>query len=155
MRILVCFAIVLCACTNSKPLKPICLDQVIEYSIDHDQQAVIVVMDGISLREAKKLAQQRAAELTISQGGRYFTIDQEEETRMIQSKDLPGSQKAPGNLYEELIIQKDFGRSRVDRGGQMSKAYPAFRLIFTPYREKPNGSAIDACRLTNCHSLQD
>ena len=135
------------ACTN---FLPIAASRVMEYEVDGGQYAVVVVMDGISASEAKRAARQRAAELTVSRGNRYFTVDSEQETRVVYSEELPGGQKVPGNLYEELIIQKDFGSGRVNKGGQGTKAYPAFRLVFTSYETKPNRQAIDACSLTHC-----
>lgn len=126
-------------------------DRMIEYQLDGGQYAVVVVMDGISARQAKKIARQRAAEITASQGDRYFTVDSEEETQVIKSTNGYGNQRFYGNMYQELIIEQDFGRSSIDRRMPNTNMYPAVRLVFTPYLKKPSRSAIDACKLTDCN----
>lgn len=134
------------ACTNSNTKRPAELaDRTFEYQLDGGRFAVVVVMDGISAAEAKQRARQRAAEITVSQGDRYFTIDSEEKIEGIQSEE---NQRFYGNLYQELIIEGDFSRESY-RG--ISTLYSAIRLVFTSYKTRPNRKAIDACTLTNCH----
>lgn len=127
-------------------------DKMLEYQLDGGQYAVVVVMDGVSLKEAKRMARQRAAELTAAQGDRYFTIDSEEETQVIKSN-APEfeQQRFYGNMYQELIIEGDFGKGSINRQPPTSSMYPAVRLVFTPYLKRPSRSAIDACTLTDCN----
>ncbi len=125
--------------------------RIIEYQEDGGQTVVVVVMDGIGRAEARKLARARAAELVVEGGGRYFTIDSEEETQVIKSEELPSNQRFYGNMYQELIIEKDFGKSAIQRQETpMSNTYPAIRLVFTSYKEKPHSKALDACKFTDC-----
>ena len=124
-------------------------DQYIEYQLDNGQYAVVVPMDRISASEAKKMARQRAAEITVSRGDRYFTIVAEQETRVIRSDQ--GNQQMNGNLYQELIIEKDFDRDRL-RTETLPQAsnIGAIRLVFTSSPTKGNWKSIDACTLTDC-----
>ena len=122
----------------------------IEYQLDGGQYAVVVVMDGVPTKEAKQIARQRAAEITASQGDRYFTIDSEEEMQIIKSNQGYGNQRFYGNMYQELIIEGDFGRNRINRQPPALGMYPAVRIVFTPYLKKPSRNAIDACKLTDC-----
>lgn len=118
------------------------------YPLDQNQSVVYVVLEGVSMSEAKRLARERAAERTVERGDRYFTIDSETQVQVIVSdQGLP----APGNLYQELIIEGDLGRERLDREqrGPM-RSYPALRLVFTMHRTKPLGRGIDACDYTEC-----
>ncbi len=140
-------------CTNSNADRIAQLaDRTMDYELDGGQYAVVVTMDGISASEAKRTARQRAAEITVAQGNRYFTIDSEEETQVIKSEDLPQNQRFYGNMYQELIIEKDFGRDRLqNQNVPTSSMYSAIRLVFTSYPTKPGYKAIDACTLTNCN----
>lgn len=126
-------------------------DRMIEYQLDGGQYAVVVVVDGISPKEAKKIALQRAAEITAAQGDRYFTVDSEESTQVVKSDQGYDNQRFYGNMYQELIIEQDFGRTSIQRQPQNSALYPAIRLVFTPYLKKPSHNAIDACKLTDCN----
>lgn len=123
-----------------------------EYQLDGGQYAVVVVMDGISAEDAKKIARQRAAEIVAQQGDRYFTIDSEQETQVIKSDDDLSNQRFYGNMYQELIIEGDFNRDRLRyRSIPNTSTYSAFRVVFTSYKTKPNFKAIDACKLTKCN----
>jgi len=123
-----------------------------DYQLDDGQTAIVVAMDGISSSEAKKMARQRAAEITIANGDRYFTIDSETETQVIKSDDLPENQRFYGNMYQELIIEKDFGRDRLqNRNIPSTSTYTAIRIVFTTHKNKPNYKAIDACTLAKCN----
>jgi len=123
--------------------------QIIEYQIDEKQYAVVVVMDGISASQAKKMAMQRAAEIVVEGRDRYFTVDSEQETEVVKSE---GGQNAPRNLYQEVVIEGEFNRERLrDRSVLKTELYPAIRLVFTSYKQKPHWKAIDACTLTPCN----
>ncbi|MBX7066169.1 MAG: hypothetical protein K1X28_02950 [Parachlamydiales bacterium] len=129
-------------------------DRLIEYQLDGDTYAVVVVMDGISSAEAKRMAKQRAAEITVMQGERYFTVDSMYETEVIKSDEdmTQQSQRFYGNMYQELIIEGDFNRERLRyRGVPETNTYPAVRMQFTMYKDRPSFKAIDACTLTNCN----
>jgi hypothetical protein len=153
----VCFIVVaslLGMCSSSNLDRNMKLsDQMIEYQLDGGQYAVVVVMDGISASDAKMMARQRAAEIVAQQGDRYFTIDSEQETQVVKSDDdLNNNQRFYGNMYQELIIEKDFGReSRGVSATPITRSYPAIRIVFTSYKTKPNFKAIDACSMTKCN----
>src|SRR5579872_1339929 len=105
MKIVACFVAVVALvgmCTNGAGGRVLAQsNQLIEYQVQGDQYAVIVVQDGLSEGEAKKKARQRAAEITVQNGGRYFTVDSEIETRVLQpSGDWPNNQNTPGNMYQ-------------------------------------------------------
>jgi hypothetical protein len=140
-------------CTNANTNRYVRFgDRMMEYEVDNGKYAIVVTMDGISASEAKRMARQRAAEITVMQGDRYFTIDSEEETQVIRSEDVPENQRFYGNMYQELIIEKDFGRDRLQNQNiPTSSVYTAIRLVFTSYPNKPNFKAIDACTLTKCN----
>lgn len=124
---------------------------IIEYQLDGNQHVVVVVMDGVSQGEARQIARRKAAELVVAQGDRYFTIDVEQQTEVVKSEDIPQNQRFHNNLFQELIIEGDFNRERIGRPlTPMSEKYPAIRMVFSSYRERPSKSAIDACSLTSC-----
>lgn len=144
----ICF---LCMLFGGRVLAADLSDQTIEYQVSGEQYAVVIVMDGLSSTEARKAARVRAAEMAVQQGGRYFTIDKEERTEVIRSEDVPESQRFYGNMYHELIIERDFSRDRLRYESlPNAQTYSAIRLVFTIYKEKPGRKAIDACTLTHC-----
>lgn len=153
MNISVYFVIIaafISGCMNSGS-SPVLAERTIEYPVGGDTYVVVAVMDGISLEDAKMLAKQRAAEMTVAQGNRYFTVDSISETEVMKSEEEPESQRFYGNMYQELIIERDFNRERMARRPLPNTSiYPAVRLQFTVYKERPNRKAIDACSLTNC-----
>jgi len=162
MKIAICVVAVTALvgmCSKSDNVKYVAIsDQLIEYQLEGDQYAVVVVQDGMGASEAKKMARQRAAEITVQVGGRYFTVDSEETTQVMRSDQDQigtGNQGFYGNMYQELIIEGDFGKSSMERQQyQMAPVvrYDATRLVFTIYSQKPRGkSAIDACTLTECN----
>ena len=51
--------------------------EVIEYQIFETQYAVVIPVYHKSQALAQKMAMQRAAEITVEEGYRYFTIDEE------------------------------------------------------------------------------
>lgn len=148
----IAIACLLVTCTKFNPGRQVVVsDQVIEYQLDNGQYAVVVAMDGISASQAKSMARQRAAEITVQQGNRFFVINAEQQTEVIKSDDIPYNDRFYGNMYQELIIEQDFGKRSLQRRSSPSTAtYSAIRLVFTSYKDKPLFKAIDACKLTNC-----
>ena len=126
-------------------------ERVIEYRHQDNTYVVVVAMDGLSLSQAKKMAQQRAAEVTVEQGDRYFVIQSMEEVRIDQFSE-DNYQYLGGNAYQEAIVEKNFGRDTIMREHSgSSTSYPAIQIIFTTYSERPSKNAVDACKLTNCN----
>ena len=124
---------------------------VLEYQIRDEKYAVIVVQqNGMSKEEALKRAKQRAAEITRAAGRRYFEITSETQTQILQAE----GEVNPfyGNMYQELIIEKDFGKEQVTRkAGPSVQSIPALRLVFTILPEA-KGRSLDACKYTECKS---
>ncbi len=125
-------------------------ERAIEYQLSADQYAVVIAVDGVSKSQAKQMAKQRAAEITVASGGRYFTIDQEQQTQVIKSEEE--GPRFYGNMYQELIIEHDFNRERLRTMSEPNtQMYPAIRIVFTIYKDRPAlKKAIDACKLTKC-----
>lgn len=127
-------------------------DQLIDYPIQNDQYAIVVLEErGVSSSQARKMALQRAAELTVESGNRYYTIESEEKTLVARSdKDWPDNNQ--GNLYQEVIIRENFDKTALDR--QMPNTgettVPALRIIIKCYGEKPSKRSYDACQSTQC-----
>lgn len=156
MKIAGCLAVIAAVvgmCTHSNHVA--ITNQTLEYQIEGNKYAVVIVQDdGISSAQAKKYARQRAAEITVEKGYRYYTIDSEQETQVMKSdKQWPNNQDFHQNLYQELIIEQDFGRESLQRrSGSIERMYPAFRMVFQVYQEKPIGRSVDACTLTDCNT---
>jgi hypothetical protein len=123
----------------------------LEYNLKEHQYAVLVVIeDGKSSpEEVQKYLKKRAAEITLEKGYRYFVINHEDQVSVAKSNKNEDT-SGPSNLYYDLIQEGDFGRQQLDSQGETTSGlYPAYRLVFTCYQDKPNGKAIDARSLVN------
>jgi len=142
------------SCGKMVPSYSTFASQIVDYQINENTYAVVVPEDeGVSKSQAVQFAKQKAAEVTVANGGRYFSIQSEQETQMIKSnKDWPSSQDMPGNMYQELIIEQNFGRESLQRNSPPSSSIvPAYRIVFQIYETKPlTRKSIDACTLTEC-----
>src|SRR5579871_551004 len=77
--------------------------QVMSYAANDNEFIIIVVEDnGITKSDAKIAAKQKAAEVTLDNGYRYFSILAESQIIVMKSSETT---QFPGNLYQELIIQ--------------------------------------------------
>lgn len=124
---------------------------VLEYRVQGDQYAVVIVREGgMSEKDARKLAHQRAAEITVDHGNQYFIVNSETKVEVLAS-DEDGSTSFNKNLYQEKIIQGDFGKEQLNQSEAPSaNMTPALRIIFTMYSEKPAFRSMDACKYTDC-----
>jgi mRNA degradation ribonuclease J1/J2 len=128
-------------------------DNVIEYQIQGDRYAVIVVREqGMSLAQAKKMARQRAAEITVENGDRFFVVESEIEVQMVRTGEgLDDANAFYGNMYQELIVEKDFSKQQTQAQPESSgQVVPALRLVFVIYPNKQGSKSIDACAHTPC-----
>ncbi len=114
--------------------------QLIDYQVDNTTYAVVVPSNEMTLAEAKRLARQRAAQVTVDKGYRYFSIKEEGEVQIVQASQ---SENFPSNLYYDLIIQNNT-QSKAPGPPKQSTAY---RLVFML---EPESGSIDACTLTQC-----
>lgn len=156
MKLAICLAaaaVFLGVCRNSHSACAPLGQGIIEYQNQDNQYVVVVVQeDGLSLAKAKEKALQKAAEITVQNGYRYFKIESEQKTQVIQAnKPWPGSQGFYGNMYQELIIEKDFDRDRMQREVPTESVYPALRVVFNCFKDKPLGKSVDACASTDCN----
>jgi hypothetical protein len=141
------------SCFNSGNVRIGSGDNVIEYQVSDNEYAVVIVQEkGMSEGAARKAAKQRAAELTVEHGYRYFTIEKEQKTQVVQSdKSWPDNKGFYNNMYQELIIEEDFGRASLARqGGPSAQTYPATRVVFKMFVDKPAGKSYNACNYTDC-----
>ena len=140
--LLIAMAALLASCSQVDSKATIADDEMIEYRLQPGQYAVVVILnDGISLEQAKKVSRRRAAELTVSGGYRYFLIQSETEMQVIKSKILEA-------LNEEVIIEGNFATAQLERPKET--VYSALRVVFQCFENKPKGKSYKACNLTDC-----
>ena len=127
--------------------------RVIEYQVGGNEYGVVVVQEeGTNLSQAKQLALKKAAQITQENDFRYFTIEKEDVVRAL-STDNPSysNQPPPHNKYYVMIESENFGRAQFeDQTPAQTGVYPAYRILFKCYAEKPSQEAIDSCTLTPC-----
>jgi hypothetical protein len=113
--------------------------QIYSYPLRDQQYVILVVEDnGVDEEDAKRTAIQKASQVSLANGYRYFSILSEKKVEVVKRSADPASQM-PGNLYHEKIIEKDFGRDNLERGASFSTGtYPAYRLEIECYSEKPS-----------------
>lgn len=157
MKIMVCLAAITAVvgnCNNSH-LKSFgsVARETIEYQSGENQYSVVVVEgQGLTMTQAKKLAQIKAAEMAHSDGYRYITFETIQKTEVVKSdKPWPDNRAFYGNMYKELILDNNFDRDRLAREAIPSEEiYPAYRFVFKAYDTKANWKAVDVCTLTQC-----
>jgi hypothetical protein len=123
-------------------------DEMIEYKLQPGQYAVVVIIsDQVTLERAKKAARQRAAEVAVSGGYRFFLIQSETQTRVVRQR------ASLENDIEEMFIEGDFGRGQLAASSMKEAAFSALKVVFQCFDTKPEGKSINACNLTDCSSL--
>jgi hypothetical protein len=124
--------------------------QAIEYNVQGNEYAVAIVKtQGMSDSDAKQLALKRAAQMTQKHNYRYFSVEKEEDVQAMSSSG--NNSQMPSNMYYELIQSGNFSREQFqDYNSSQTQLYPAYRITFKCYQEKPSGKAIDSCNLVEC-----
>ncbi len=139
---LIACVFVLGSCSSKPEGQTIADDEMIEYRLQAGQYAVVVILnDGVTLDQAKKVARRRAAELAVSGGFRYFLIQSETEMQVMKSKVLEA-------FNEEIIIEGNFATAQLERPKET--VYSALRVVFQCFENKPKGKCYKACNLTDC-----
>lgn len=140
--------LVLGACSKSSSNS----NNIIEYQMKGNQYSVIVVQDGgLSQSEAKQAALKKAAQMTQNNSRRYFVVESEGAVQAMRSSGSGSNSQMPSNLYYEMVQSGNYGRENFEsRGGTVPEIYPAYRIMFKMYEEKPSRSAIDSCTLVDC-----
>jgi hypothetical protein len=118
----------------------------ISYPLE-DQKYVILVIQDDSKSQTRKTAKQKAAAVTLDNGYRYFSILSEEEVDITTLSQTAQSQ-VPENIYQELIIQKNFSRQNLEQNEATNvESVPAIRLIISCSKKKPStGKFFDALK---------
>lgn len=153
MKLFICLMAsvsILGSCANSNLNR---IAQVSDYHVRDNQYVVVVPASGVSMSQAKKMARQRAAEMTVAQGARYFTIDSEQQVTMSSADQDLDQYNWGSNQYQEQIVEKGYGRDQLQNPNSTSMTTSrGVKLVFTIHLEKPIGRSIDACTLTDCGS---
>lgn len=124
-------------------------DYVIMRDDDKSYTIIYVNMDNRSKSTARKKAIQKAAEIGRNQGYQYFTIDQKDDVMVGRTG---RGQRAPRNIYQELIVEDDFGPSTSDDPiyYQREGIFRGYKIKVTYYEESAPTGAIKVCRLVPC-----
>ncbi len=142
VRLLWLLALLIVGCSKSD--HSIAAVKPIDYPLENGQIAVVVPLEGISAQEGSKIAKQRAARITLDLGARYFVINSQESVQLVRPN---GTQSFSNNLYQDMIIEEDFGKQEIKKQAALgTSTVPALRITFTPYWTQPPIKAIDATR---------
>lgn len=153
-RVSFLFCFILAAACSSGSINSVASKQLIEYQSDENSYVVVVPQDeSLSLSEAKRIARQRAAEMTVDKGYRYFAIESEGEVQVLKTnRDGPSSQDFPTNMYNELIIENNFGKDSLQRKFPPTSTFSSgYRIVFRIQTDGSSRGSIDACTLTDCN----
>lgn len=145
--------LILTGCKSGVATTPLTNRQVIEYKSDNGSYGVVVVQEGgMSEKEARLKAMQKAAEKTQAEQQRYFLIESEGRVQAVTaSGSAYDSPPPPRNMYYELIQSDNFGRDRFeDERTPKENTYPAYRMVFKCYATPPSAEAIDSCEVVPC-----
>lgn len=154
MKIAVCVVLIAALLGHCFPFRQTFAVKTLEYQLGDDQFAVVVIQDEEikSTSQAKQYARERAAKIAVENGYRYFVVESERETKVVKSdRSLSDTEAFYGNMYQEMIIEGDFGKGSLARQAPPSEGiYRGIRLVFKCFVQKPNWKAVDACSLTEC-----
>ena len=154
MKVIFCLAVIAAVvgnCNHSGKLSRALSDRTIEYQSGKNEYSVVVVeMQGLSMAEARRIAEIRAAEMAFEDGYRYVVFETAQKTEVVQTENP--SEATYGNLYNEVILDNNFDRDRIVRqaapNGEVRLAY---RFVFKATKTKTNWRAVDVCTLaSNC-----
>ncbi len=122
---------------------------------DNTYTVIYVNTGNESDRTARKRALEGAAEVTVDSGSRYFQIDSESSVTVASTNEDPSQDEAnfPSNIYQDLIIEKNFSRSSIEsRTSPSSQYYPAYKIVFHISGDEKQGNALDACDYGACQN---
>jgi hypothetical protein len=120
-------------------------DEMIEYKLQPGQYAVVIILnEQTTMEKAKKAARHRAAELAVSGGYHYFLIQSETPMRVIKQL----AKMEPDR--EEMMIEGEFGEAQIATSKTNESVFPALRIVFQCFDQKPKGKSIKACNLIDC-----
>jgi len=111
-----------------------------------------IELETTSSQEALQYALEHAAGLVKQDGYRYFTLDSRQEVILAESQN--SGQAFYGNMYEEKIIQRDWGKSSIKKNTSPSSVntYPGLKITLSSYKEKPwKGKVYDVCDFVPCN----
>lgn len=129
-------------------------NRTISYQVQDNEYVVAIVQEaGMKESDAKALALKQAATLTHSNGYSYFVVEKEGQAKaVISGQGNWTGPPPPTNLYYDLIQNNNFTKEQTlgSTPPPAANTYPAYRITFKCYKEKPSSSAIDACTLIDC-----
>ena len=119
--------------------------KVISEHITGNKYSVIYInTKGIPKSKAKKEAIKKAAELTKSNGYRYFIIESGAEI-FVGDFEHNSSKTAPSSHYEELAINEGSSRKNVFAGpAGNKKMVSGYKLTIRLFEDKPYRKSRDA-----------
>jgi hypothetical protein len=128
-------------------------DRYLDYKEEDNSFAVVYIdyKSKLSEKEAREKALTRAAEITVENGYRYFKVDSEKSVYV--QKSLNNGPNMPSNLYQDLIIEREFGGTSLDKRANANAPvgmYPGYKIVFQVSKAKFASDSVDACRLTKC-----
>jgi hypothetical protein len=133
-----CFVLLFVSC------QPKVLARVSQYALEDQRYAIVSSQEpGMTREQVRQAAYGNAAQLTVAKGFRFYVVEEEQDVRLIESS---GQNPMPGNLYQELIIEKGNNRDQAS----LTREVPGIRLVIRLVRGEKSGKAIDACRYTKC-----
>jgi len=127
------------------------ISKVMEAENSNDSYTLVYVdTSNAGKKAARKAVLKRAAETTVDHGYRYFVIDSEDAVMVSYSGgQLPADTGYfPDNL-DEVIIQRNFGKSSRDSSSQY---YPGYQIIFHFSQDSHLGKTKDSCKYVPCEN---
>jgi hypothetical protein len=121
-------------------------DYIVYRTGDTSYAIIYVNQANVSRSRAKKLAMRKAAEVGRANGYRFYTVENREDVTVGRST---GGRKAPRNIYQELIVEDDFGPSTSDdpiyyRGAGTRRGY---KITVKYYRSNAPKDAVNIDRM--------
>jgi len=80
---------------------------------EKNNYSIVVIADNLSAQEVEEKANETASQLATDKGFKSYHVISKEKVRVILGKtDWPNSYEFPQNLYEEVIVQRNYNYKR-------------------------------------------
>lgn len=111
---------------------------------------IYIKLHNIPDENAKAYALVHAAELAHAKGYSYLTLDSIENVIITKSEAIASGM--PGNLFQQLIVEGDFGQKAMARvNPKTTNVYKAVKIYVTFYIDEPKkGNVYEVCSLIFC-----
>ena len=128
--------------------------KIIEYQVDENKYVVVVVEDDLTQNETKRIALKKAAAMAVNKEFQYLVIESENEISVLKSNAASPNDSETQKMYYEMAESRNLGHHPSGKQNLSGVTlYTGWRITVSFYKEKPEGSPINACDYAPCKTF--